>query len=134
MFSLPFNRRFPATPHEQTAWLHQRPIKICWTDGAERAFSGLTHPLYVELQLYFSCLIKKQILFHSAAPEQPFDRIHEKLYLCFSPVTSVACTLEEGKHGQPTQPVETTAVEKMLPSILMLDFRRGSWRGEYLFI
>ena len=114
-------------------WLNQRPLKIRWTENAERTFSRLTQPVYVELQLYFSCLVKKQLLFHSHAPDKHFDQVHEKLFLRFSSVTSVACSLAEGKDGQPTLPLETETVQKMTPTTLMLDYHHGNWCGEYLF-
>ena len=133
MFALGFNRRFPATFHEQTVWMNQRPLKIKWSENAERAFSALTSPLYVELQLYFSCLVKKQLVFHQSAPDKFFQEVHEKLFLRFSPVTSMACSAEQGKNGQPTLPLETESVQKMMPTSLRLDFHHDKWRGEYFF-
>lgn len=136
MISMNLFDRFPATPHAQTIQLKQRNMKISWSHAADRALSGLTRPLYVDLQLHFSCLVKKRVIFHSEPPQPNaagFVPVSDRLFVRFSPVTSVACSLEEGVGGQPVQPVETASVEKMIPRFVYLDFHRGHWRGKYRF-
>jgi hypothetical protein len=51
-------------------------------------------PLVVELELYFSCLVKKFVHFHETAPLRDTVAVSDKLAVFFRPVTSTACSFE----------------------------------------
>jgi hypothetical protein len=50
----------------RTVRINQREVEVKWTARAEREMRHLEQGLVVELQLYFSCVIKKRALFHAA--------------------------------------------------------------------
>jgi len=91
-----------------------------------------TGPLVVEMELYFSCLIRKRVLFPPAAHrDATCARLDECLTVCFRPVMTRQCAVN-GVQGSPE--LETFPIrrpEAFLPKWLTLDFRHGNWSGEF---
>lgn len=108
-------------------------VSVEWTDAAALQLSRRPRPLVVELELYFSCLVKKFVHFH----EQPGDRetvaASDKLRLYFRPVTSTACSFEVAERlgRQPEIELHSNAVSKIAPKNVKIDFARGAWQGHY---
>ena len=89
---------FPAVQHRATATRHAgeavingKPVRIEWTAGAEAALRARTRPLIVELELYFSCLVKKFVHVREDAGEHALAWVDERLAFYFRPVTSTSC-------------------------------------------
>ena len=57
-------RRFDRFQHRQSIRINQRELEVRWTERAERELRSARQPLVVELQLYFSCVVKKRVVFH----------------------------------------------------------------------
>ena len=53
--------------HVQRVRIGGRWLELRWTRRAERALMQRETPLIVELQLLFSCVVKKRVLFHETA-------------------------------------------------------------------
>ena len=123
-------------------WLHPRkrsniitlrdnPLKVSWTNRAEKALHSRDTPLIAEVQLYFSCMVKKRVLFHD---ETEFETVavNEKLQVIFRPVQSQQCSPEEFAQNHPVkQEFKTASAIKMKPKSLEIDFKNGQWIGEY---
>lgn len=108
------------------------PLAVRWTQRAQREFETREKSLNVEMQLYFSCLVKKRIIFHAAAPESAL-RVNEKLRIIFRPVQAASCDPEEFARNYPEKrQLDSRAAQKMRPSTLMLDFKCGEWLGEFM--
>lgn len=120
--------------NQRSVSINNRDVDITWTQAAQRALQRRERILYVEMELYFSCLVKKFVHFRDAprgllAPSVVSDR----LQVYFRPVTSTACSMEEAeKLGR--QPETDIALERALrlaPKSLALDFRGGQWTGQF---
>ncbi len=48
--------------------LYGRTLEVTFSPAAMAAAAALTSPLTVELELYFSCLVRKAVRFHAALP------------------------------------------------------------------
>ena len=83
---LPFLRRHSTV----TVAVQGRPVQVNVSPAAARELGRRTEPLYLELELYFSCLVKKFVHFHDAAPRRDTVRVTDKLHLYFRAVTSTA--------------------------------------------
>jgi hypothetical protein len=120
------------TPH--TLRLLNRDLDLRLSPAAHTALAARTAPLVVEMELYFSCLIRKRVRFLSAPHPGAFcTSLDEQLTVCFRPVMTRHCALSEVE-GQPeleTFPIQRP--EAFLPKWLALDFRRGKWSGEFSF-
>jgi len=123
-------------------WLHPRkrssiitlrdnPLKVSWTHRAEHALELRDKPLIAEMQLYFSCMVKKRVLFHN---ETEFNTVavNEKLQVLFRLVQSQKCSPEEFAQNHPVkQEFKTSRALKMKPKSLEIDFKNGHWIGSY---
>ena len=43
--------------------INDKPLMVGWTPRAQLELDHRTQPLYVEMELYFSCMVKKYITF-----------------------------------------------------------------------
>jgi len=131
------DRRLSENAHKGTMELSGKSVRVDISESAVQALSERDTPLLVELELYFSCLVRKQIRF-TALPENPSTGskcalVMRGLFASFRAVTTSHCRIDE-VDGKP--PVETMPVKKpdlFVPDWLKLDFRAGRWLGEYGF-
>ena len=110
---------------------HGKPFRVSLSPSAERALRALGQPLLVEMELYFSCLIRKQLRIHTdRTPARDDTPVAEKLFLRFRPVMSEAChaSIHDGPPPLTDFPV---ANDGFSPRWLRLDYRSGEWRGEF---
>lgn len=116
-----------------TVSINGRPVTVEWTHAAALALAKRGTPLIVELELYFSCLVKKFVHFHNEAPNRDTVAPHKNLRLYFRAVTSTACSLEKAESlgRQPEVELDTDAVRKMAPKKVTIDHARGQWLGSY---
>jgi len=114
--------------------LANRDLEVRLSGAASTALAARGTPLVVEMELYFSCLIRKRVRFLSAAHPDAFcAAADDRLTVCFRPVMTRSCALNnvEGQPELETFPIQRP--EAFLPKWLALDFRRGAWSGEFSF-
>jgi hypothetical protein len=116
-----------------TIEINGRPVSVEWSKAAARELARRTQPLVVELELYFSCLVKKFVHFHESAPQRDTVAVCDKLAVFFRPVTSTACSFEVADRlgRQPEIELDTPNVRKIAPKRVEIDFVRGAWKGNY---
>jgi hypothetical protein len=128
---LPWLERL-AHPHIHQAGVRLRggQLHVRWTARAERALQQRGAPLNVEMQLYFSCVVMKRVLFPEAPPSDAVD-VDGRMRLAFHAVESDACDPETFAARHPGRRVlDSDAASRMHARELLLDFRRGRWEGE----
>ncbi|WP_455206581.1 hypothetical protein [Kaarinaea lacus] len=111
-----------------------KSVDIKLMPAATRKLQTLEKPLNVELELYFSCLIRLRVLF----PEQPggdyipVPTSHEKLKVYFHPIMTKHCVVDDIRGRDPdTETFPIKKPEKFIPRWLKLDYKNGSWNGEF---
>ena len=109
-----------------------RPIEVRLTAAALRALAARDRPLCAELELYFSCLIRKRVRFHDAAPGD--SPALERLFLRFRPVTTAQCRIDDHPDGPPLEVMPVAEPHRFVPDWLSIDHRRGRWSGEYGYL
>lgn len=119
--------------HTAHVSINGRNVPVEWSDEAALALAERKAPLFVELELYFSCLVKKFVHFRDAAPDRDTAAACDKLRLYFRAVTSTACSMEkaEALGRQPETELSTEAVQKIAPKSVSIDYVKGAWRGSY---
>ena len=128
------DRFFNEYCYSQIVILNGRNIDVRWTERAERAMRLRPRPLIVEMQLYFSCVVKKRLLFHDQSLIDPVVTVNDKLRLCYQPVQSAACDPEAFVRDYPAElKLKSKAAAKMQPCRLNIDFRKGHWMGDFYF-
>lgn len=114
--------------------LRGKPLTVSWTRRAERALSQRRQPLLAEMQLYFSCVVKKRVLFHEDAhcAELEALTVSDQLHVAFRPVEANSCDPVEFAANHPVRhQFDTRGAVKMRPSRLHLDYKQGGWVGEF---
>jgi hypothetical protein len=124
-------RRLNPYRHKQTIDYRGRPLTVEWTERAERELRRREEPLTAEMQLYFSCVVKKRVLFERPA-DNGFALVNEKLSVAFHAVEASACDpIEFAQHYPERRRLESSAAARMHPRRLLLDYAAGGWRGEF---
>lgn len=120
--------------HSKTVEINGKALEVRWTAAAQQALAQRSGDLYVELELYFSCLVKKFMHFRDAPRGVlPVTRVAEGLYVYLRPVTSTACSPQEA-HAMGRQPeteIDAPQALRLAPKKVQIDCRGGLWRGEF---
>jgi hypothetical protein len=116
-----------------TVSVNGKPMAVEWTRSAARQLARRAGPLVLELELYFSCLVKKFVHFHDAAPQRATIAVTDKLHLFFHTVTSTACTIDVAERlgRQPETELDTPATRRFAPKRVLLDFSKGRWQADF---
>lgn len=120
--------------HSATVTLHTTPLRVHWTRRAERQLARRSQPLLVEMQLYFTCVVKKRVLFHEAATEGElaWHPVNEGLKVAFRTVEANSCDpLEFAANFPVKREFDSSGARQMHPAQLHLDYRKGVWVGEF---
>lgn len=119
--------------HEKTVSLNGRMLRVRWTERADTALHGLETPLAVEVQLYFSCMVKKRMLFHQT-PIPGSVSVAPNLELAFRCIASAACNPSEFAERYPEgRSLMSGPAAAIPPKRVDIDYRRGCWQGSFAY-
>ena len=125
------DRWFNPLRHHKTVMLNGKPLTISWTRRAERALESLNSPLTVEMQLYFSCVVKKRLIFHEQTDLET-TKVTDGLQIAFRPVEALSCNPVEFARNYPVkQQFTSKSAIQMRPSKLEIDFKQSKWQGSF---
>jgi hypothetical protein len=114
--------------------LVHRDLEVRLSTAANAALAARSAPLIVEMELYFSCLIRKRVQFLSAVhPDAMCAFVDERLTICFRPVMTRQCALSEVEGKPELEGFPIVRPEAFVPKWLALDFRHGVWSGEFSY-
>ncbi|WJW76762.1 hypothetical protein QVG61_06680 [Thiohalobacter sp. IOR34] len=112
-----------------------RSIRVEFTSRARMAAQQLTTPLQIEMELYFSCLVRKAVRFRTAdqtsQAELPPVAIAPNIDLYFRPVVTEECRVNEVDGAPPVKTMPAARPEALIPHWLHIDYRAGTWLGEF---
>lgn len=101
------------------------------TKRAGRRLLQQPQPLILECQLYFSCVVKKRVLFHEG-PDQEAIPVTEKIGVKFRTVEPTACDPEEFANNYPEKrELNSKGANRMRLKEVRLDYRDDQWEGEF---
>lgn len=125
---------------------HNKTIDIELSQSAARQSRGMSSRLIIEIQIYFSCLLGKRLVFYSEQPveggwqleSEAFNSILEQakqltdnLYLRFNTVMTKDCPVSEYAGPPPVTDFVIQNQTPYVPSWLNIDFKDNVWSGEY---
>lgn len=114
------------------ATLCDKEVQLELTQRAEQALQQRQQPLCVEMELYFSCLIRKQVRFRESLECEFSVQLNDKLHLGFRPVMTKSCSvLSCGDESPPLSDFPIEKPESYIPRWLKLDYKKGKWTGEF---
>lgn len=112
-----------------------RTVDIDLSTAAKRELEQRSTPLLAEMELYFSCLIRKQVRFRDVADEADVVAADDHLSVRFRPVMTAACKVGDYEGDEPPlTDFPITRPDSYIPKWLRIDFRKGKWVGEFGYI
>lgn len=118
--------------HCQTVRINQREVEVSWTGRAERELQRREQRLVIELQLYFSCVVKKRVLFHDRAVQLDCVGVNDRIELAFQPIASAACDPQTFAASYPqAKNLSAGKASSMVPRTVEIDYRQGNWEGQF---
>lgn len=123
-------------PHRHATQCQYRgkDLTVRWTRRVQRQLQQMQEPLLVEMQLYFSCMVKKRVLFHQGDFQSDSDIIPvtSQLSITVRTVQSDQCDpVEFTRHYPGKRKLDTPGAKKMCPRELTIDFKQGQWIGDF---
>ena len=108
-----------------------RPVQVQCTKAALSALQKRSQPLWVEMELYFSCLIRKRVLFHEGEMSSAAHEARPGLRVSFRPVMTKHCNISDLEGKPPLEDFPIVSATPYVPQWLTIDFKGGRWQGEF---
>ncbi len=108
-----------------------KQVLVEWSASADKAMSARASPLMVEMELYFSCLVRKTVRFGSTALIRYSATVTPQLQVVFRPVMTTVCKVSEVDDEPPLEDFNILKPEAFVPKRLYIDFKRGQWIGTF---
>ena len=109
-----------------------KPIEIILTPAANSALKQRQKPLLAEMELYFSCLIRKQVRFYEDADTTDQVQVIDGLSARFRPVMTQSCNVRDMAGDEPpVTDFEVKKPEAFIPHWLHIDYQNNQWCGEF---
>jgi hypothetical protein len=113
-----------------------RTIEVDVSERAERELARRDSPLRLEMELYFSCLIRKRVLVRETLASEFTASVGEHLQIGFRPVMTQKCSVidtdEDGRPPLTDFPIERP--DRYIPHWLRVDYRRDQWQAEFGYL
>jgi hypothetical protein len=109
--------------------LHDKPIEIRVSRAAQNALEQRAVPLVAEMELLFSCLLRKRV--HFGESTENATAVNERLAVRFTPIMTRRCSVAEGGATPPSEGFPLENPRPYVPNWLAIDYRRGEWVGEF---
>ena len=106
-------------------------VLVEWSSAADRKLKSLAEPLLVEMELYFSCLIRKAVRFGADAKASSFAEAAPNLRIGFRPVMTRACSVNDFTDSPPLTDFLIVKPEAYVPRRVAIDFKNGKWIGDF---
>ncbi|WP_455375386.1 hypothetical protein [Kaarinaea lacus] len=114
--------------------MSKKIVTVQTTPGARSKLDSLSRPLTVEMEVYFSCLIRLRVRFPDELKEEliPVEADDSQVKLYFSPIMTTHCNISEIRGRDPdTEYFPIQKPEKFTPKWLKLDYKNNQWQGEF---
>ncbi len=119
--------------HKDSIDIRGKKMSIMYTKRAEKALAKRGSSLTAELQLYFTCVVQKRVVFHE---HSVLDTItaNSRLEIAYHTVQSNDCDPVEFADTHPVKKeLKSKGALAMRPSILKIDCKKGQWVGDFSF-
>jgi hypothetical protein len=108
-----------------------KTIQVEVSTQAQAALKNRSAPLKVEMELYFSCLIRKAINFDVEHTNAQAVDVGDNLQLSFRPVMTEVCQMSPDVDAPPVTDFPIANIKPYVPHWVRIDFVRGKWCGEF---
>lgn len=110
--------------------LNDRTVSVNLSKSALKQLKTTTKPLLIEVELYFSCLIKKVCHFQEIENINDYVRVMDGLYIHFRASMTNKCSIEDFDKEK-TADFPIVDQKPYIPRWVNLDFSKGGWVGNF---
>ena len=115
---------------KQEVLLNNKLISVTLSDSAQWRLKKTSKPLLIEIELYFSCLIKKVCHFRETENVENCTRIMDGLYINFRATMTNKCAIDDFDKDKTTDfPIVNQ--KPYVPKWVSLDFSSKRWSGDF---
>jgi len=123
-------------PRRLIVTLHDKAMEIHLTPAARQRLERPTEPLRVEMELYFSCLVRKRVLFRGQDdpgpdPGIPWQEVYPGLWLRLRAVVTETCAIDGHVGAPPVKAMPVARKTAVVPRWLCLHHGREGWQGTF---
>ena len=119
--------------HKDSIDIKGKKMAIMYSKRAEKALNKRDSSLIAELQLYFTCVVQKRVIFHEDSNLETI-KANPKLEISYHTVQSNACDPVEFAEKHPVKKeLHSKGAQLMRPSIFRIDYINGTWTGDFSF-
>lgn len=117
---------------EKQIKIQGKTVVVSLTQSAEKALASRDKALVAEMELYFSCLIRKQVRFKENL-DGDLVNVTDLLAVRFRPVMTKSCGIDYEGDEPPLEDFPIKNPQSFVPHWLKVDFRKNEWIGEFGF-
>ena len=111
--------------------LRGKNLDVIYSHRAKKALEQRELSLVAELQLYFTCVVQKRVVFHEDTNLKTVT-VNPKLKIAYHTVQSNACDPVEFAEKHPVKKeLISGAAQHMRPSLLKIDYINKQWIGNF---
>lgn len=113
--------------------LDGKSVRIELTRAAAHALAERATPLLAEMELYFSCLVRKRLQFSDFVNEPATLSDNGTLAIRFRPVMTRSCAVKQVEKGHAPAVTDFPIANPsaFVPQWLRIDYRDKRWIGEF---
>ncbi len=108
-----------------------KTIKLFLSPKAQSKLNDLDKPLCAEMELYFSCLIRKKMRFNHFCTTDNSVKVCDNLHLRFHPIMTEVCKNDYPGDEPPTTDFPIAKVAPFVPHWVKIDYQSDQWQGEF---
>ena len=107
-------------------------LELYMTKSAIAHLASCSEALLAEMQLYFSCVVKKRVVIHQSDDQDTYTRVFDNLWVRFKCVQADSCSPEEfANHYPEKKQLITLATKKFHARNLYLDYKQEQWLAHF---
>ena len=128
-----FDRWLNPFHHKDSIDIRGKNMAIMYSKRAEKALKERDTSLIAELQLYFTCVVQKRVVFHEQTDLETITA-NPHLKIAYHTVQSNACDPVEFADKHPVKKeLNSKGAKSMRPSLFKIDYKNGEWIGDFSF-
>jgi len=120
---------------QHTITFQGRSLQLTVSQRAQVQLDLRSEPLFLEMELYFSCLIRKRVYVRESTGGPDVVVLADKLMARFRPVVTKTCAMRDvERDNPPVMDMPIIKPERFFPHWLTLDYRRGDWQADFGYV
>ncbi len=119
--------------HRDSIDIRGKKMSIMYSKRADKALKKRDTSLIAELQLYFTCVVQKRVVFHEHSDIETVTA-NPNLEIAYHTVQSNSCNPVEFAEKHPVKKeLDSKGAKAMRPSLFQIDYKNGQWIGDFSF-